>query len=260
MTMNTEIAIAVLIFIAGAAIAALVFWLRERSDAGAKARVLGYRDTYEPLFADLWSDEMHRRLTALVVAQRMARSRSAARGLGDVLISFIRRRLAAAGSDASYEDVRLMLEKMADRLFEHPATVLVITNLYYAEAPWLTPRSASASRQSVGHACGGPKLWTSSVAPSCTSETASSAVSQRRVMGMAGAHPTIARGRARRVAVGLWKLLPQGRHRENRQHVGAVFRQIELLAVGSEGPLPRELPAGEGTQDGGIASAPEAFL
>src|SRR5262245_26059371 len=64
----------------------------------------------------------------------------------------------------------------------------------------LTPRSASASRQSVGHACGGPKLWTSSVAPSWTSETASSAVSQRRVVGMAGAHPTIARGRARRDA------------------------------------------------------------
>ena len=27
----------------------------------------------------------------------------------------------------------MMLEKMADRLFEHPATVLVVTNLYYAE-------------------------------------------------------------------------------------------------------------------------------
>ena len=115
MTMNTEIAIAVLIFIAGVAIAALVFWLRERSDAGAKARVLGYRDTYEPLFADLWSDEMHRRLTALVVAQRMARSRSAARGLADVLISFIRRRLAAAGSGESFEDVRLALTILGTR-------------------------------------------------------------------------------------------------------------------------------------------------
>jgi uncharacterized protein YjbI with pentapeptide repeats len=53
---------------------------------------------------------MHRRLTALVVAQRVARSRSAARGLADVLISFIRRRLAVAGGkDTSYEDVRLAL-------------------------------------------------------------------------------------------------------------------------------------------------------
>jgi|GEM_PF-2827669 len=115
MTLNTEIAIAVLIFVAGATIAVLVLWLRERSDAGAKTRVLGYRDTYEPLFADLWSDEMHRRLTALVVAQRMARSRSAARGLADVLISFIRRRLAAAGSGESFEDVRLALTILGTR-------------------------------------------------------------------------------------------------------------------------------------------------
>ena len=39
-----------------------------------------------------------------------------------------------------------MLEKMADRLFEHPATVLVVTNLYYAEAPWLTPRSVTSAQ------------------------------------------------------------------------------------------------------------------
>ena len=50
--------------------------------------------------------------------------------------------LYVVAKEISYEDVRLMLEKMADRLFEHPATVLVVTNLYYAEAPWLTPRSA----------------------------------------------------------------------------------------------------------------------
>src|SRR5262245_28929288 len=48
--------------------------------------------------------------------------------------------------EISYEDVRLMLEKMADRLFEHPATVLVVTNLYYAEAPWLTPRSVTSAQ------------------------------------------------------------------------------------------------------------------
>lgn len=44
------------------------------------------------------------------------------------------------GKEISLEDVRLSLDKMADRLFEHPATVLVVTNLYYSEAPWLTPR------------------------------------------------------------------------------------------------------------------------
>ena len=41
--------------------------------------------------------------------------------------------------EISLEDVRLCLEKMPDRLAEHPATVLVFTNLYYSEAPGLTP-------------------------------------------------------------------------------------------------------------------------
>ncbi|MES1148997.1 MAG: hypothetical protein ABUL53_07405, partial [Bradyrhizobium guangdongense] len=54
--------------------------------------------------------------------------------------------LYVVAKEISYEDVRMMLEKMADRLFEHPATVLVVTNLYYAEAPWLTPRSATAAQ------------------------------------------------------------------------------------------------------------------
>jgi hypothetical protein len=44
------------------------------------------------------------------------------------------------GKEISLEDVRLTLEKMPDRFFEHPATVLAFTNLPYAEAPWLTPR------------------------------------------------------------------------------------------------------------------------
>ena len=57
--------------------------------------------------------------------------------------------LYAVAKEISYEDVRLMLEKMADRLFEHPATVLVVTNLYYAEAPWLTPRSATSAQSLI---------------------------------------------------------------------------------------------------------------
>ncbi len=49
------------------------------------------------------------------------------------------------GKEISLEDVRLSLDKMADRFFEHPATVLVVTNMYYSEAPWLSPRSAAAA-------------------------------------------------------------------------------------------------------------------
>ncbi len=49
------------------------------------------------------------------------------------------------GKEISLEDVRLSLEKMPDRFYEHPATVLVATNLYYTEAPWLKPRSMQAA-------------------------------------------------------------------------------------------------------------------
>ncbi len=48
--------------------------------------------------------------------------------------------LLAVAKEISLEDVRLGLEKMPDRFQEHPATVLVITNLHYAEAPRLMPR------------------------------------------------------------------------------------------------------------------------
>jgi hypothetical protein len=34
---------------------------------------------------------------------------------------------------------------MSDRFFEHPATVLVVTNLNYSEAPWLMPGSVPAA-------------------------------------------------------------------------------------------------------------------
>ena len=49
------------------------------------------------------------------------------------------------GKEISLEDVRLSLEKMPDRFHEHPATVLVVTNLYYTEAPSLMPRSMAAA-------------------------------------------------------------------------------------------------------------------
>jgi hypothetical protein len=45
--------------------------------------------------------------------------------------------------EISLEDVRLSLDKLPDRFMEHPASVIVITNLYYAEAPWLRPRDVN---------------------------------------------------------------------------------------------------------------------
>jgi hypothetical protein len=55
------------------------------------------------------------------------------------------------GKEISLEDVRLSLDKMADRLFEHPATVLALTNMYYTEAPWLTPKSLPAATSMIWH-------------------------------------------------------------------------------------------------------------
>ena len=49
------------------------------------------------------------------------------------------------GKEVSLEDIRLSLEKLPDRFVEHPASVFVFTNLYYAEAPWLTPRDKQAA-------------------------------------------------------------------------------------------------------------------
>ena len=51
--------------------------------------------------------------------------------------------------EISIENVRLMLERMPDRFQEHPATVLVVTNLAYSEAPWLNPESPIAADRLV---------------------------------------------------------------------------------------------------------------
>jgi hypothetical protein len=53
------------------------------------------------------------------------------------------------GKEISLEDIRLTLHKMADRFIEHPSTVVVLTNLAYAEAPWLSVKSVSAATSLV---------------------------------------------------------------------------------------------------------------
>ena len=55
------------------------------------------------------------------------------------------------GKEISREDVRLTLEKFPDRFHEHPATVLVMTNLNYSEAPWLLPQSSEVAAGLVWH-------------------------------------------------------------------------------------------------------------
>jgi hypothetical protein len=55
------------------------------------------------------------------------------------------------GKEISLEDVRLTLEKVPDRFYEHPATVLILTNLYYSEAPYLMPASPATAARLVWH-------------------------------------------------------------------------------------------------------------
>lgn len=51
------------------------------------------------------------------------------------------------GKEISLEDVRLCLDKLPDRFSEHPQMVVVVTNLYYAEAPWLEPQNPANRAQ-----------------------------------------------------------------------------------------------------------------
>ncbi|MBI2969545.1 MAG: hypothetical protein HYY36_02250 [Gammaproteobacteria bacterium] len=53
--------------------------------------------------------------------------------------------MSIVAKEISLEDVRLGLDKMPDRFHEHPATVLTVTNLNYAEAPRLMPRDVSTA-------------------------------------------------------------------------------------------------------------------
>lgn len=72
-------------------------------------------------------------------------------GMGDgMVLSRVMRRLHrrfptvpwfVVGKEISVEDVRLTLDKMPERFFEHPQMVVAITNMYYSEAPALRPHS-----------------------------------------------------------------------------------------------------------------------
>ena len=48
------------------------------------------------------------------------------------------------GKEISREDVRITADKLADRFHEHPQMVMVITNMFYSEAPWLLPNRPEA--------------------------------------------------------------------------------------------------------------------
>lgn len=104
--------------VVAAIVAVAAIWgLSRSSGAAARRRIGEYREAYGPVFADLWSDDMAKRLTALVVVQRIARSAGASLGVADVLLAFIRYRLSApaAGVSAGFDDVTLALTILASR-------------------------------------------------------------------------------------------------------------------------------------------------
>ena len=53
------------------------------------------------------------------------------------------------GKEVSLEDTRLCLETLSDRFNEHPQMVVILTNLYYSEAPWLEPKRKSAREEQL---------------------------------------------------------------------------------------------------------------
>ena len=59
--------------------------------------------------------------------------------------------LLAVGKEISLEDVRLALDKLPDRFHEHPHTVVVMTNLKYADAPLLLPSDPSEAARLGWH-------------------------------------------------------------------------------------------------------------
>lgn len=53
------------------------------------------------------------------------------------------------GKEISLEDIRLFLDKVPDRLFEHPEMVIAVTNISYADAPSLCPSNPDARERMV---------------------------------------------------------------------------------------------------------------
>ena len=95
------------------------------------------------------ADRIGQELTRLQVRAPALRVFDAGMGDGTVLTRVMRHMhqlyptvpFYVVGKEISLEDVRLTLEKLPDRFYEHPSMVVVITNMFYAEAPSLMPRA-----------------------------------------------------------------------------------------------------------------------
>ena len=135
---------------------------KEADDSAQDFRFYDNRQNYL-LFVNTCSEKW-------VVAQRVAREldliepkqpaiRFFDAGIGDGTIlarvirqmhrRFERLPFFIGGKEISLEDIRLFLDKVPDRLFEHPEMVLAITNISYVDAPWLHPSKPEAAARMV---------------------------------------------------------------------------------------------------------------
>ena len=91
---------------------------KSRAEKRRHANLTDLRGVLEPALEGLWAIEMEKRMAALVVAQRLAKHRSEAPGLGHILIAFIRHRLSRPRdpkNDDGFEDVKLALAILGNR-------------------------------------------------------------------------------------------------------------------------------------------------
>lgn len=103
------------------------------------------------------AERVARELEAIQPQQPALRFFDAGIGDGTILTRVIRQmhrryeRLPffIAGKEISLEDIRLFLDKVPDRLFEHPEMVIAITNISYSDAPWLCPGNPKARERMV---------------------------------------------------------------------------------------------------------------
>jgi hypothetical protein len=128
-----------------------------KTDRNAKAEPFRFFDNREKylLFVMTTSEKAEvaarigRELSYVVPRPPALRLFDAGTGNGMVLSQVLRdlhRRLPTVpffvvGKEVSMEDTRLTLATLPDRLAEHPQSVVVLTNMFYAEAPALFPKA-----------------------------------------------------------------------------------------------------------------------
>ena len=143
--------------------------VRDESCDAAKAEPFRFFDNREKylLFVMTTSEKAEvaarigRELGHIVPRPPALRVFDAGTGNGMVLSQVLRdlhRRLPTVpffvvGKEVSMEDTRLTLATLPDRLAEHPQSVVVLTNMFYAEAPNLFPKVAGVPRQGPVDRC-----------------------------------------------------------------------------------------------------------